>query len=148
MKKTAIIAIGILFTWFTLDITGFAIGEFILVVSAFKDEPVDILWWGFFIIAFILFIFKDKIGKYIMLVFLVIWAVGQGAIYFRDKEGIQGYYNFFYKEGTHRLISASDLYLIKDTYHIFLDFFIFLSLVCVIIFILKRLKKSRNSIIQ
>ena len=146
MKKIATISIGVLFTWFTLDITGFAIGEFILVVSAFKDEPIDILWWGFFVIAFILFIFKYKIGKYIMLVFLVIWAAGQGAIYFRDKEGIQGYYNFFYKEGTHRLIPASDLYLIKDTYHIFLDFFILVSLVCVIIFILKKIKEQYNTI--
>jgi hypothetical protein len=144
MKKITVISIGILFVWFTIDITGFTIGKIILVVSAFKDEPIDILWWGVFIAALILFIFKEKIGKYIMLAFLAIWAFIQGKIYFRDEEGIQGYYNFFYNEGTHRLIPASDSFLVKDTYHIFIDLFILISLVCITIFILEGLIKSKK----
>jgi hypothetical protein len=146
-RKLTIITIGILLFWFTLDITGFVIGEFTLIVSAFKDEPIDILWWIIFIVTFVVFILKDKIGKYVMLVFLIIWTFIQGAIYFRDKEGIQSYYNYFYKEGTHRLIPASDLFLIKDTYHIFLDLFIAVSLVFVIIYIIKdiNIRNSKNN---
>jgi len=142
MKKLTIIVIGILFVWFTLNMTGFAIGKFILVVSAFKGEYIDILWWFIFIIVFIIFVFKDKIGKYIMSLFLIIWAFIQGAIYFRDQDGIQSYYNYFNEEGTHRLILVNSSFLIKDTYHIFLDIFILFSLVCVIILIMKKLKNS------
>lgn len=144
MKKITAIIIGVLFVWFTLDITGFVVGNFTLVVSAFKDEPIDILWWAIFLVGFILFIFKDKIGKYFMLVFLAIWGLFiQAPIYFGSKEQIAGYNNFFSNERTHRLIPASNSFVIKDTYHIFLDLFILISLGCVIIFTIQGFKNRR-----
>jgi len=147
MKKYVIIVVGLLFTWFTLDMTGFAIGKFILVVSCFIDDnPMDAVWWGIFIIVLILFIFKEKIGKYAMLVFLTIWAVLQGSMYFRTKEKIQSYYEFFHNEGTHRIIPTCDSFLVKDTYHIILDVLILVSLVFIIIFISKGFNKPKGII--
>jgi hypothetical protein len=137
-KKRTIIAIGILFAWFTLDMTGFTIGNFTLVVSAFADDSfVDVIWWGIFVLGFSLFIFIDKIGRYFMLLFLGLWAYVQCAIYFRTIERIESYNNYFKSQGTHRLFPAFDTFIIKDTYHIFIDIFILASLICLIVFIIK-----------
>ncbi len=145
MKKIVIIALGILFVWFTLDITGFAIKDFVLVISAFKDEPIDVVWWAIFLIATVLFIWKDKIGKYIIAAFLVIWAFIQCRMYFIGEQGIKSYNNYFINEGTHRILPTSNTFLVKDTYHIFLDILILFSLICVFIFVVKSLAKSRTN---
>ena len=99
-KKTATILISILLFWFTLDIIGVKIGNFYLVESAIKDEPIDIIWWGIFIICFIIFIVKDKIGKYILLAFVSIWCFIQYSMYFASPKRIESY-NGFFKETHH-----------------------------------------------
>lgn len=139
MKKAVNVLIFILFFWFTLDIVGMKIGHFYLVESAIKDEPIDIVWWVIFILCFILFIIKDKIGKYILLSFISIWCVIQYSMYLKSPKRIESY-NSFFKE-THHIISPSSNFLIKDTYHIFLDLLLFTVLLSLIIFTIKSRKQ-------
>ncbi|OOM15899.1 hypothetical protein [Clostridium saccharobutylicum] len=141
MKKITNILVSVLFFWFTLDVLGMKIGKFYLVESAIKDEPIDIIWWVIFIICFIIFIVKDKVGKYVLLSFVSFWCVIQYSMYFKSPKKIESY-NTFFKE-THHIISPSNNFLIKDTYHIFLDLFLFLVLINLIIFIIKS-KRSQN----
>jgi hypothetical protein len=141
MKKTTNILVAVLFFWFTLDILGMKIGNFYLVESAIKNEPIDIIWWVIFLICFIMFVVKDKVGKYVLLAFISFWSLIQYSMYFKSSKRIESY-NSFFKE-THHIISPSNEFLIKDTYHIFLDLFLFIVLIKLIIFIIKS-KKSPN----
>jgi hypothetical protein len=140
MKKIMNILISVLLFWFTLDILGMKIGNFYLVESAIKDEPIDIIWWVIFVICFIIFIMKDKAGKYILLSFVSIWCFIQYSMYFKSPKQIENY-NRFFKE-THHIISTSDKFLVKDTYHIFLDLLLFVVLINLIIFIVKTKKSN------
>ena len=142
-KKITTIVVGISLAWLTLNLTGFSIGNFKLVVSCFVDEPIDFLFWCALALGFFLFIFKDKIGKYFLLVFFIIGAFIQTAIYFRSPERIISYNNHFKGHGTHYLFQPSDTFIIKDTYHIFIDIVIIASLFCLIVFIVKGFKNSR-----
>ena len=141
MKKITNILVSVLFFWFTLDIVGVKIGNFYLVESAIKDEPIDIIWWVIFLICFIIFIVKDKVGKYVLLSFVSLWCLIQYSMYFKSPKRIESY-NGFFKETNH-IISPSNNFLIKDTYHIFLDLFLFVVLISLIIFIVKS-KRSQN----
>ena len=144
MKKITTVVLGIFFGWYTLNLTGFSIGSFVLVVSCFVDEPIDVVGWVLFLIGLILFIWKDKIGKYFMAGFLMLFAFLQGAIYFRTPERIASYNNHFSNQGTHYLFPASNDFIVKDTWHIFVDIFILASLICVIIFIIMEFRKNRT----
>lgn len=141
MKKITNILVSVLFFWFTLDILGMKIGNFYLVESAIKNEPIDIIWWVIFLICFIIFIVKDKVGKYILLSFVSFWFLIQYSMYFKSPKRIESYNNFF--KQTHHIISPSNEFLIKDTYHIFLDLFLFIVVINLIIFIIKS-KRSQN----
>jgi hypothetical protein len=140
LKKTTNFLLSLLFFWFTLDIFGVKIGSFYLVESAIKDEPIDIIWWVIFVICFIIFIVKDEIGKYILLSFVSIWCFIQYSMYLKSPEKVQSYNRFF--KQTHHIILPSDKFLIKDTYHIFLDLFLFAVLINLIMFIIKSKRKG------
>ncbi len=145
MKKWVTIVTGILLFWFMLVITGFSLGPSIFVVSALTDEPIDILFFVLFVVCYIVFIWKDKVGKYILLVFLFGWSCMQYEKYFMSSERIQSYNEYFLREGTHRIFPVSDSFLVKDTYHLCLDIFILAALVCLLIFIAKDRKNHRGT---
>lgn len=142
IKIIALVFLGILFIWFTFNITGLKIGQTKIVTSAFVDEPIDFIFWLIYLLAIIVFIFKDKLGKYIVAIVLLAWACIQYSMFFKSKEGIKSYNNFF--SDTHRIIPALDNFLIKDTYHIFLDIFILFALISVIIFIITKLRAVKE----
>lgn len=144
MKKIINIFVGILFCWFTLDITGFKIRDFNLVVSAIKDEPIDILWLLIFAVVFLLFIFKEKIGKYALSIFMSIWSFIQFSMYFKTQQQIESYNIFFAKENTNYIIKPLNTFLIKDTYHMILDLLIAISLSLLVVFIIKSIKEKSN----
>ncbi|MDR1428502.1 MAG: hypothetical protein LBJ08_12220 [Bifidobacteriaceae bacterium] len=141
-KKVSLALIAVLFIWFLLDITGLSFGTTTIVVSALIDEPIDIAFALVFAIAIFLFVWREKVGEWAVLIFLCAWATTQGSAYFR--EDFSGYYAFFAREGTHRILPQSTQFLIKDTYHLMLDLLILASLIGVIVFlILSKGGKSR-----
>lgn len=123
MKKKSIYIISLLFIWFSLDMTGFSIGDFTLVESAWNS--IDGIWWLLFLTFSILFIIKEKIGKYLLLIFVSLWALIQFyshwyyTIFGASKEKIISY-NQYFKE-TYHITPSSNTILIPDFYHIILD---------------------------
>ena len=73
-KRFAIIANIVLLIWYFLSMYGLKLGNKYLVEGAFKDE------WMFLVIpviTFLIYIFTRKIGKYIHLVWLLMWFITQ-----------------------------------------------------------------------
>lgn len=140
-KITALAFSGILLLWFTFDITGLKFGNVKIVTSAFMDEPIDFMFYLIFISCIACFIFIDKIGKYILPVFLLLWSGFQFSVYFKSGENIASYNETF--ADTHRIIAASADVLVKDTYHIFLDIFISLAFISAITFLAVKIVSER-----
>lgn len=148
MKKICIISIVILLLWFTLDLTGFSIGDVTLVEAAWNS--IDGVWWLIFIALSILFIVKDKIGKYLLSVFIFLWVIIQ---YFShwyytlfgasDKKIIS--YNRFFKE-TYHIIGPSETMVVPDLYHIVLHILILETLICLIVFCINSKKTVYENI--
>ncbi len=148
LKIVSLCFCGILLLWFTFDMTGLKFGNAKFVTSAFIDEPIDFVFYMIYCGCIVLFILKDKIGQYVLSVFLFVWGFIQYSMYFYTGESIESYNNFF--ANTHHIIDVSPDILIKDTYHIFLDIFIFLAFISVltfmttqIIFYFKKRKKNK-----
>ena len=140
-KIVTIAILGLLLFWFTFDITGLKIGQTKLVTSAFIDEPIDFVFWLIFIGSIVLFILKDKIGKYIIAGFIFLWGGVQLSMYFKSKSGIESYNQFF--SDTHHIIEASENFIVKDTYHLILDVLILLAFISTILYLILKLKTKR-----
>ena len=74
MKKTCIAFQIILLVWFFLDMIGVYFGDKCLVTQSYKEDG---LFFLIYLTAIILFIIKDKIGKWIVAVWTSIWFVIQ-----------------------------------------------------------------------
>ncbi|MDE7440128.1 MAG: hypothetical protein K2N23_06450 [Clostridia bacterium] len=146
-KIIALIFSGILLLWFTFDITGLKCGNTKIVTSAFVDEPIDFAFYLIFVVSIVCFMLIDKIGKYVLSVFLLLWGIFQFTAYFKSGESIAAYNKMF--ADTHHIVAISNDRLVKDTYHIFLDIFIFLALVSAITFLVIKIisikKKSKTT---
>ncbi|MDD6038263.1 MAG: hypothetical protein PUD20_05660 [bacterium] len=73
-KRFAMIANIVLLIWYSLSMFGLKLGNKYLVEGAWKEE------WIFLVIpviTFLLYIFTGKIGKYIHLVWLLMWFITQ-----------------------------------------------------------------------
>ncbi len=73
-KKTCIFVNLILLLWFFLDMTGMRINNHILVTRSYKEDGIFFL---IFLLVFILFILKDRIGKYFLTTWLFLWFMTQ-----------------------------------------------------------------------
>ncbi|MEW9095479.1 MAG: hypothetical protein AB2417_10400 [Clostridiaceae bacterium] len=127
-KKNAIVVNVFLIIWFFMDMVGLNIGDNILVTSSYKDDGI------FFIIllaAFIWFIIRDNIGKYVLVGWLFIWFATQFYFhwYFTMFGPWEGKINYF--ANTIKLIPSSNIY-IPDLYHIVLHVLILASLISMI----------------
>lgn len=148
-KNIRVLLIGLLF-WFTLDITGFSLWKFCLVESP-GIFSVDTVWWIIFVICSMIFLLKEKLGKYILSIFLSIWVITQYfshwhyTIFGVTQEKLIGYNNYF--KNTYHIVPSSDVVLIPDLYHIILHALIIslLALIVVDIFQNKSRKKQRKS---
>lgn len=145
LKIIALFFSGLLLLWFTFDITGLKCGNIKIVTSAFVDEPIDFVFYIVFIASIVCFVFKEKIGKYVLSTFLLLWGIFQFTTYCKSGDSIAAYNKQFVD--THHIIAASNDILVKDTYHIFLDVLILLALISAITFLLAKIisnKKKAN----
>ena len=140
-KIVTIVILGLLLLWFTFDITGLKLGRTKLVTSAFIDEHIDFVFWLIFVGSIVLFILKDKIGKYVIASFIFLWGGVQFSMYFKSKSGIESYNQFF--SDTHHIIAASENFVVKDTYHIILDVLILLAFISAILYIIVKQKNAK-----
>jgi hypothetical protein len=115
--------------------TGFKIGNLILVESAWKGDGIFFL---IYIALFIIFYLKEKQGKYLLTIFLTLWLVIQlfshwyYTIFGASEKKLLGYNRYF--ANTYHIIPASNSILVPDMYHILLHVFILSALVFMIMF--------------
>ncbi|ERJ13190.1 hypothetical protein [Haloplasma contractile] len=139
MKKICYVFLCLLLIWFTFDMTGLAIGNILLVEQAIKSDG---FWWFIFIVAILLFIVKEKAGKYVLSIFILLWAIIQYFSHWNytlfgvSDEKLQSY-NKYFKE-THQLIPSKETILVPDLYHIILHVLIVINLILLTVFVLRK----------
>lgn len=127
------------FLFYTLNVTGFRVGRFVLCGSCLKDEPIDLVFWVMYGAAVGTFIFVPQVGQWILLGIFVLFHIVQIVFtyrywFFPNQKKIASYNKFF--AATHHIIKPSDTVLVPDTFHLllFIMFFINLIAICVYIF--------------
>ena len=73
-KKYCMIPLIALLIWFFLDMTGLYFGENCLVTTSYKDDGIFFI---IYFVIFLIFIFKEKIGKWLTAGWLSIWFLTQ-----------------------------------------------------------------------
>jgi len=143
MKKYCVISNIVLLCWYFLAMTGVYFGNKYLVTRSYKDE------WIFMVIplfAFTVFLLKEKIGKIILIVWLLMWIVTQflshewytifGSGFMGSMEGKIEYFR-----GSIKFLDSKTTY-IPDVYHSILHVLIIVTLVTTIIYSVDQKKRD------
>ena len=142
MKKVVIIFCSILLAWFLLDMTGLYFGNTYLVSRSFKD---DWIFMAIYVAVFVFFIIKDKIGKYFLGGWLLMWLLTQFYFHWLNTITGKGLDKIEYFKGSIKLIDSQTRY-IPDLYHIILHILILSALIFVAICIFKSKKNKKENI--
>ncbi len=139
-KKITVLSNLVLLAWFFLDMVGLSFGNNILVTRSYKEDGI---YFIIFAVSLILFILKEKVGKYILLIWLSLWLATQFYSHwyitiFGPWERIRTYF-----ANTIKLIPTNNIY-IPDLYHIVLHLLILVSFGSLIVFLISSKKKNIN----
>lgn len=138
-KKIAIIANTVLLVWFFLDMIGITINNHILVSQSWNDDSIFFI---IFALVFLLFLLKEKIGKYVLCVWLLLWFITQFFSHWFFTLVGSWENKIAYFSDTIKLIPSSEVY-IPDLYHIVLHVLILFALISTIFYCFQT-KKKRN----
>ena len=138
-KKHCIVANILLLLWFFLAMTGVYFGDGYLVTTSYKGE------WYFMVIpviALIIFIVKEKVGKYILIGWHAMWFITQFLShewYTIFNKGFMGTTEgkIKYFENAIKLIESDTVY-IPDVYHIILHILILIALITTLLYRVDR----------
>ena len=133
-KKYVMISCIVLLIWFLLDMIGVKFGDEYLVSQSFSDDGIFFI---IYVIAILLFIFKEKIGIYILNIWLFLWFITQFFSHWYFTIIGQGLNKIEYFKGSIKLIENTTKY-IPDVYHIILHILIIVAFVSVNIYLLKK----------
>ncbi|MDF2845619.1 MAG: putative rane protein [Herbinix sp.] len=139
-KRITVLSNLVLLAWFFLDMVGLSFGNNILVTRSYKEDGI---YFIIFAVAVILFILKEKVGKYILLIWLSLWFTTQ--FYSHWYITILGPWERLrtYFVNTIKLIPTKNIY-IPDLYHIVLHLLILVSFISLIVFLISSKKKNIN----
>ena len=142
-KIYCIIAQLILLLWFFLDMTGLCFGNNCLVSRSYKDDGIFFL---IYLIVVILFIVKEQIGKWFVIVWLSMWFAIQFIChewYTIFNDGFMGTLErkIEYFSGTIQWLQLDGKY-IPDVYHTILHILILCALISTIVYSIKITKKK------
>lgn len=143
-KKYCVISNIALLCWYFLAMIGVYFENTYLVTSSYKDE------WIFMVIplaAFILFLLKEKIGKFILILWLSMWLVTQFLShewYTIFGSGFMGSmeWKIEYFSGAIKFSNSKTVY-IPDVYHTILHVLIIVTLVTTIIYSVENRSKGK-----
>lgn len=141
-KKHVLIFCSVLLFWFFLDMTGVDFGEKYLVMRSFKEDGI---YFIIYLTALLLFVFKEKIGKYILDVWLLMWFATQFASHWLHTitgRGL-GLNKIEHFKGSLKLFESTRRY-IPDAYHIVLHLLIIMAFAALNIYIIKNKSKEGN----
>jgi hypothetical protein len=124
-KKNSIIANVVLMVWFFLDMIGLYFRESYLVTRAWREDGI---FFFVFLLSLLIFIFKEKVGKYVLSIWLSMWLITQffSHEWFTIIGGGEGKIRYF--ENSIKWINSNTLY-IPDLYHTILHILILISLI-------------------
>lgn len=142
-NKVCIIPQILLLIWFFLDMIGVYFDDSYLVTRSYKEDGI---WFIIYLIAVLLFIFKEKIGKWAVAVWSSIWFLMQ----FMNHEWITIFGDGFMGkiENKKKFFSESLKWLeiedryVPDVYHTILQIFI-LAVVITSITYIRKTRKSK-----
>lgn len=142
-KRYCIIAQVILLLWFFLDMIGLNLGDKCLVTKSYKEDGIFFL---IYLVAVVLFITKEKIGKKFVIGWLTMWFVVQFLChewYTIFNSGFMGTLEgkIEYFSGTIQWMQIEGRY-IPDVYHTILHILILCVLTITIIYASKEKKKG------
>lgn len=136
-KKTFLICQILLLIWFFLDMTGVYFKDSYLVTRSYIDDG---LFFLIYLSTVVLFLIKDKIGKWAVLAWSVIWFIVQ----FMSHELVMitgnGYENkTHYFEGAVKWLEIDGVY-VPDVYHTVLHILILAVTVTGLVYVFGRKK--------
>lgn len=136
-KKSCIILNVILLVWFSLDMIGVYVGERYLVTRAYREDGI---FYICFLIALLLFSFKEHIGKYILSAWLLIWLIGQflNHEWFTIFGGGEGKIQYF--KDAFQWINSDTRYF-PDIYHTILHLILIAACVATLRYSFQKTKK-------
>lgn len=134
MKKYVIIANLILLIWFFLDMIGLKIGDKYLVEQALIDDGIFFI---IYLVAVILFVFKEKIGKYVLNVWLLMWFITQFFSHWIFTINGKGLNKINVFKDTIKLVDSTTRY-VADVYHIVLHLLILFAFVTLNIYLFRK----------
>ncbi len=136
-KKYSLVANAALFIWFFLDMVGIYFGNKYLVTRSWREDGIYLV---IFVGALLIYIFKEQLGKYILIVWLSMWLVTQ--FFSHEWFTIAGngqkkieYFNNALKW------TECEIRYIPDIYHTILHILILTALITTILYTIKLRKK-------
>ena len=141
-KRYCIITQTLLLLWFFLDMTGVYFSNSYLVTRSYKDDG---LFFLIYLVAIILFIFKEKIGKWAVWVWTSLWFVIQFLChewYTIFSKGVMGSLEdkIKYFSGAIKWIEIDGRY-IPDVYHTILHILILAVVITTALYIRNSKKR-------
>lgn len=135
MKKKYCVCVNILLLgWFFLDMVGVYFEDAYLVTRSWKDDGIFMI---IFAVTLILFILKERIGKYILVGWQALWLITQ----FISHEWYTivggGEEKMRYFSGSIKLLYSGSRY-ISDLYHSVLHILIVASLAVTVLYLIKN----------
>lgn len=137
MKKVyCLIANVILLAWFFMDMTGVYFENNYLVTRSWREDGI---YFIIFLIALLLFLLKENIGKYVLIIWQALWLLTQfiSHEWFSIFGGGEGKIRYF--EGAIKLVNSDSRY-IPDAYHTVLHALIIIALITTITYSIKSKK--------
>lgn len=141
-KRYCIITQTLLLLWFFLDMTGVYFSNSYLVTRSYKDDG---LFFLIYLVAMILFIFKEKIGKWAVWVWTSLWFVIQFLChewYTIFSKGVMGSFEdkIKYFSGAIKWLEIDGRY-IPDVYHTILHILILAVVITTALYIRNSKKR-------
>ena len=139
-KKMFLISQILLLIWFFLDMTGVYFKDSYLVTRSYIDDG---LFFVIYLATVVLFLIKEKIGKWVVLGWSVIWFIAQ----FMSHELVtitgNGYENkTHYFEGALKWLELDGVY-VPDVYHTVLHILILAVIVTGFVYVFDRKKNVK-----
>jgi len=131
------------FCIYTLIITGFRIGSFVLTSRWVKGEWAELIYWTLFGTSTIVFLLIPDMGQWMLLLLFTLFNFGQMSMTYkywfihnkeRIRKKVEGYNKCF--AHTHHVIKPRVDVLIPDTFHIILFIMFFINLIAMVVYII------------
>ena len=119
---------------------GLKIGDKYLVEQALIDDGIFFI---IYLVAVMLFIFKEKIGKYVLNIWLLMWFVTQFFSHWIFTINGKGLKKIEYFKDTIKLVDSTTRY-IADVYHIVLHILILIAFVMLNLYLFRKKQNKFN----